>query len=110
MPDVWYTIPRYPNYQINRLGEIRSKKSGRMLAPFDDGRGYLRVTLNGTNVKVHLLVADMFVPRPNTSANLVVNHKSGNKHDNRASQLEWVTQSENIAHAWKNGLIRRGRV
>jgi len=57
-----------------------------MLKPFDDQRGYLRVTLNGKNIKVHKIVAEMFLPNP---ANLpVVNHKNGKKHDNRASQLE----------------------
>lgn len=64
MKIVWHTIPDFPEYEINRLGEIRRKSTGRVLKPFDDRRGYLRVSLNGCNVKVHLLVARMFVPNP----------------------------------------------
>ena len=64
MKIVWHTIPDFPEYEINRLGEIRRKSTGRVLKPFDDRRGYLRVSLNGCNVKVHLLVAKMFVPNP----------------------------------------------
>ena len=55
MKIVWHTIPDFPEYEINRLGEIRRKSTGRVLKPFDDRRGYLRVSLNGCNVKVHLL-------------------------------------------------------
>jgi hypothetical protein len=87
MKIVWHTIPDFPEYEINRLGEIRRKSTGRVLKPFDDRRGYLRVSLNGCNVKVHLLVAKLFVPNPHGYP--VVDHKRGNKHDNRASQLEW---------------------
>lgn len=103
----WHPIKEHPNYEINRLGQIRSSKTGQILKPFDDNRGYLRVTLDGKNYKVHILVVIQFVPKPVSSFPLVVNHISGNKHDNRASQLEWVTQSENIKHAWEHGLIRR---
>lgn len=107
---VWHTISDYPEYEITRLGEIRRKKTGRLLKPYDDKRGYLRVTLNGQNVKVHLLVAKMFVPNPNGYP--IVDHKKGNKHDNRASQLEWCTISENTRRAHALGLCpahrRRG--
>lgn len=82
MKIVWHTIPDFPEYEINRLGEIRRKSTGRVLKPFDDRRGYLRVSLNGCNVKVHLLVAKMFVPNPHGYP--VVDHKRGNKHDTRS--------------------------
>lgn len=44
MKIVWRTIPDFPEYEINRLGEVRRKSTGRVLKPFDDRRGYLRVT------------------------------------------------------------------
>lgn len=104
---IWHLLADYPEYEINRLGQIRKKKTGKLLKPFDDKRGYLRVTLNGKNCKVHILVAKQFIPNPDDLP--IVNHKSGNKHDNRASQLEWCSQSDNIKHAWALGLCKRKR-
>ena len=99
---VWHALPDFPGYEINRLGQIRRQSTGRVLKPFDDRRGYLRVSMNGKNVKVHLLVAKMFVPNPHGYP--VVDHKHGDKHDNRASQLEWCTVAENTRRAYALGL------
>ena len=105
MKITWIALEDYPEYEINRLGQIRKKKTGRILKPFDDRRGYLRVTLNGKNVKVHILTARTFLPNPDNLP--IVNHKKGNKHDNRVSQLEWCFYSENTKHAWTFGLCKR---
>lgn len=102
----WHPCPGHPNYQINRLGQIRSARTGKLLAPYDDGSGYLRVKLDGVNCRLHILVALAFIPNPENKP--VVNHKRGRKHDCRASQLEWATISENTKHAWDHGLIQRG--
>ena len=104
---IWITLADYPDYEINRLGQIR-KKTGKILKPFDDRRGYLRVSLNGKNIKVHILPAKTFLPNPDNLP--VVNHKKGNKHDNRASQLEWCSHSDNTKHAWALGLCKRRKI
>lgn len=72
--------------------------------------GYLDVQLfrNGEcyHKLVHRLVASAFVVNPD--AKTVVNHKDGNKRNNTAPNLEWVTRAENEAHALANGLKAAG--
>jgi hypothetical protein len=48
-------------------------------------------------------VAENFIPVQNME-NLTVNHKDGDKENNRLENLEWNTSSENNQHAWGNGL------
>jgi hypothetical protein len=45
---------------------------------------------------LHRLVAKIFIPNPDKET---VNHKDGNKLNSKASNLEWMTNSENIKHA-----------
>ena len=52
---------------------------------------------------VHRIVAEVFVPNPYGYSE--VNHKDGNKKNNCATNLEWVTHKRNIEHAIKTGLI-----
>lgn len=108
MKIAWKTVEPHPNYEINRMGEVRNKKTRYIVKPYDDGNGYLRVKLDNCNCRLHILVAIAFIPNPENKS--VVNHKKGKKHDCRASQLEWVTQKENIQHAWKTGLCNRKKV
>lgn len=81
----WHPCPGHPNYQINRLAQVRSVKTGKLLKPYDDGSGYLRVKLDGENCRLHILVALAFIPNPENKP--VVNHKHGKKHDCRASPV-----------------------
>ena len=103
--EYWKGIRDHPGYEISSLGRVRNTVTDYILKPYDDGDGYLRVKLHRVNCRVHLLVATAFIPNPGNKP--VVNHMNGNKHDCRASQLEWATVAENTQHAWDNGLIRR---
>ena len=82
--------------------------SGKKLKPVKNNCGYGRITLcyEGRRdlVFVHRLVAEAFLPH--TSDKDQINHKDKNKYNNAASNLEWVTCSENHMHAFSNG--RRG--
>lgn len=98
-------IDDHPRYEVSSLGKVRNIQTGKMLQPYDDGNGYLRVKLDRDNCRLHILVAVAFIPNPDNKP--VVNHKKGKKHDCRASQLEWCTIAENTQHAWDNGLIKR---
>lgn len=106
----WKTVIDHPHYAVSNMGEVRNRFTGKKLKPYDDGKGYLRVQLNGKNCRLHILVAIHHVPNSEPEIKTIVNHKKGKKHDCRASQLEWVTQQENVQHAWDVGLRKRKKV
>lgn len=74
-----------------------------------DSKGYPIVTFTvlgkQKTVKVHRLVATAFIPNPDNLPQ--VNHKDGNKTNNKVSNLEWCTLEYNVIHAHKNHLIPR---
>lgn len=92
------------DYLITKDGRVFNKKWGRFLRPQPNGSGYLRVHIAGKMWFVHRLVAMMYVPNPDHKPQ--VNHKDGNKNNNCAENLEWVTNEENSRHALNNGWMR----
>ena len=119
----WLPIPDFEGqYEGSDFGRVKSlerveRHSGsgtgtfcvreRILKPLVYSSGYHRVKLYyGNNdsdlFPIHQLVLDLFVgPRPDGR---VVNHKNGDKTDNRLVNLEYVTQSDNNRHAARTGL------
>ena len=96
------------NYgRVKRIKRGPATQVGRILKPINRGP-YLAVTLfdeNGPKMhSVHRLVATAF--HKNSQNKPMVNHKDGNKHNNAASNLEWVTAQENNRHAADTGLGR----
>ena len=93
-------------YEISTHGEVKSIRNNKILKPFITKYGYKQVelNLNGKAKKflIHRLVAETFIANSNNKPH--VNHKDGNKSNNDVSNLEWVTRSENMYHAYKNGL------
>jgi hypothetical protein len=56
---------------------------------------------------IHVLVAEAFIPNPEHKP--MVNHEDTDKTNNRADNLSWVTNSENMKHAFDNGLCENTR-
>jgi hypothetical protein len=98
------------NYVVSSEGKVANGDSGRVLSPIDDGNGYDAVSIYidkvGAKVKVHRIVAETFIPNP--MGLTTVNHINGDKKDNKVSNLEWLSHSDNMKHAWDNGLMLRG--
>jgi len=109
MREIWKTIDGYPDYIISNLGRVYSNRRNRMLKISLDQDGYPRVNLSHNNYwvnkSIHRLVAFAFVPGYFEGA--VVNHKDGIKSNCKDSNLEWITQGDNIRHAADVGLTPR---
>ena len=87
------------DYEITLCGKIF--KGNREIKQSTMTRGYLSVSLwdNGKpkTYYVHRLVALTWIPNHNDKP--YVNHKNGNKKDNKVSNLEWCTPQENSQHS-----------
>ena len=121
---MWKDIKGFEEfYQISDDGQIRSKDhythfkfkdrfyKGTLLRTQVGNHGYKIVKLmkgkKQYTFTVHKLVAEHFIEKPSYAE--CVNHKNGNKFDNRVENLEWVTYSDNNYHALKTGL-RKARI
>lgn len=116
MQEVWKDIKGYEGlYQISNLGNVKSLKrkslnfkceKDKILINCKTSQGYEKVMLcknkQVKNQMIHRLVAKAFIPNPNNL--LEINHIDGDKTNNKVSNLEWCTRSENIKHAYELGL------
>lgn len=96
--EVWKEIDS--EYHVSNQGRVRH--GSRVLSGSVHNDKYVFVTLHGKQHPIHRLVAEVFIPNPERKPE--VNHMDGNKMNNAANNLEWVTTSENQMHAVENNL------
>lgn len=119
--EVWKDIDGFEgHYQVSNLGNVRScdrvrKSRGDSVAPLKgklmklkvNNKGYFEVHLRNNEINVywnvHRMVAKAFISNPHNLP--VVNHKDGDKLNNRVDNLEWTTPRGNHSHAVDTGLI-----
>jgi len=108
VPVIWKPVVGFEEYyEVSNTGQIKSLRSGKLRKLVSNKQtGYLMVILCGNGFKktclVHRLVATAFCEKKN-GCNFV-NHKDENKHNNVASNLEWVTKAYNNTY---NGKTQR---
>lgn len=137
MEEVWKPCRDNPFYEVSNYGQIRTyefrhrwllnesiedlKKHTEPIIMSQSlaGRGYFKVTFHPIdepdpkirkNYLIHRLVADLFVYNDDPSVKTQVNHIDGNKQNNRADNLEWVSPLENTRHAIATGLMSPKKV
>ena len=118
--EIWKPVVGYEGiYEVSSLGRVKScertivRSNGReinfsdkIMKPSINHKGYeiidLRNKGNRQGGLVHRLVGKAFIENPYNKKQ--INHKNGIKTDNRVENLEWVTNQENIRHAYKSGI------
>lgn len=102
----WRHLPSNPRYLVSSHGRVCVPKTKRILKQFLDSSGYAIVTIigQGGRVRVHNLVAETFLGKKPFGSQ--VNHKDGNKLNNTPGNLEYISQTENLRHAFRTGLMK----
>lgn len=97
-------------YYADKNGNVLSVKhidgtiiSGVLMSPYINRDHYIEYVLLDKNKKLkHIngqrIVAGLYLPKPKDKK--YVNHKNGNRQDNRVENLEWCNHSENVTHSW----------
>lgn len=127
MEEIWKPIKGYEGlYEVSNTGKVKSVKrtmkyeaTGKVQTTHERVLTLISSKLtkrhpkplyhvelwkdNKRTVKmIHRLVAETFIPNPDGKPQ--VNHKDGNRDNNRVDNLEWCTCSENSLHAYRTGL------
>lgn len=108
--ELWKRIEGFdPCYEVSNLGRLRKVI---VLSTYANEAGYpmafIYAGCRRISTPVHTLVARAFIgPRP---LKFVVNHKNGNKQDSRDTNLEYVTKGDDVRHAIRSGLRRKGNI
>jgi hypothetical protein len=106
--EVWKDIPGYEGlYQASNYGRIASIRYGfKIRSIVRNPSGYLQCSFRINNkIKtflVHILVATTFNNKCEDCTQ--VDHINNVKTDNRASNLQWVTRSDNMKYNYSRGV------
>ncbi len=97
-----YRHPYWTNYSASENGSVYGSR-GSELSPIKHHTGYSVMTVRKEGeqkqLRIHRFVWECLVGE--IPQDRVINHKNGDKSDNRLENLELVTNQENIIHAWK---------
>jgi hypothetical protein len=114
--ETWKPVVGFEDrYRVSNLGRIKGLRPGKkytgnhILTEYVHSNGYVYICLydnRGHTIRLHRVVAEAFIGTRPTGYQ--VNHKDGDKANNRIENLEYVTASENAIHAVRLGLMKSG--
>jgi hypothetical protein len=107
MDEIWKSTISHKNVEVSNIGRVRYKE-GTILVKTRHERhlnrnsyGYLQVNINGSQVRVHKLVAEAFIgPKP---CGYVIDHIDNNKANNCPENLRYITNGENVTRNPRTG-------
>jgi hypothetical protein len=104
--EIWKDVVGYEGlFKVSNIGRVMCCELGEQkILTHGYSLGYCIVHFKGGSHRVHRLVAKAFIPNPENKRE--VNHIDSNRSNPRVENLEWVTPSENMAHAYKVGANR----
>jgi hypothetical protein len=96
-------VPTVHDYTIDTEGVVINTTLGKTLkgTKITKSNRYVKIILDKRYL-LHRLVAEHFIPNPDNLPQ--VNHIDGDRYNNAARNLEWVSASNNVLHAYKTGL------
>lgn len=122
LKEEWRDVVGYEAYfRISNYGNVFSKRTNKILKQRTSASGHklINFRIGGRkakpiSIRIHRMVAEAFLEPPNEELLMMaerthykivpVNHKDGDKQNNFAENLEWISYSENSQHAYDNNL------
>lgn len=106
----WRYVVGFEDYMVSNLGNVKSLNymkthKEKLLKQQIDKDGYHTVCIKQVPRKVHRLVAQAFIPNPNSLP--LVNHKDEDKGNNKVPNLEWCTYKYN--NTYNDRAIKSGK-
>lgn len=103
---LWKDVPGMENIEAHPSGDLRNKTTKRIYLAKSIRHRYRQLNIN---VMSHRLVAATFLENDDPENKKQVNHKNGDKRDNRVENLEWITNSDNVKQVILLGRKNSGR-
>jgi hypothetical protein len=113
MEELWKSHEEYPHVEFSNLGNARKLLPNGEYKTYNQtcckAQPYLQTNIkSGVKVYTHREVCKLFNPNPNPAEYTHVLHNNHDCHDNRAENLRWGTQQQNMQDRLEAGHYRRG--